>query len=237
MSTKYSICLCDDDNTIRKQLKSFILQYGFVCDIDIETYELDSAEKLLSYNKHYDILFLDIRFNDIDIGINVAEKLRIAGNTAIIVLITSYESLSIDGYRAEPFRFIVKPYSKEEIYRLLDACILKLKRTATYISITSDSTTEIMRTDRIIYIYSKKRQRYVICDDRIIITWQSLLSLTEQLPEDTFAYARKGYVVNVEYIATVTSNKIIMDNSDVIPLSEYYKENLIKIISKNIKNS
>lgn len=82
--------------------------------MEVDLIELDAVEKLYDLTNPYDILFLDIRFGNRSIGIDIAEELRNRGNTSIIILTTAMKSMSIDGYRAEPFRFIVKPFTEEE---------------------------------------------------------------------------------------------------------------------------
>jgi DNA-binding LytR/AlgR family response regulator len=235
MGEMYTICLCDDDPTIRKELEKDITQYGIDRNIDIKTYSLGSTEELLAFDVHFDILFLDIRFNNKDVGIDAAEKLRASGNTALIVLITSYETMSIDGYRAEPFRFIVKPYTRETINRIIDLCFAKLQRTVYYTKVTGEDGAEIIRSSRIIYICSKNRKRYIVCDDRIIITWQSLVDLKAILPTDTFTYSHKSYIVNIEHISKILANNIVMDNGNRIPISAHYKDLMIRTISQNMK--
>lgn len=106
---KYTICVCDDERSIREQLKKQIVRYSFLHDFDMDIFELESADQLYSCQISYDILFLDIRFGNQTIGIDVAENLREHGNTSIIIIImTLLKAMSLEGYRAEPFRFIIK---------------------------------------------------------------------------------------------------------------------------------
>ena len=190
---KYTVCICDDEQLIRDKLKKYILRYSFAYDVEIDLIELDAAEKLYDLTNPYDILFLDIRFGNRSIGIDIAEELRKRGNTSIIILTTALKSMSIDGYRAEPFRFIVKPFTEEEIIAVLNACSHKLDRSVSYIKITNDSHTNLLRTDKIMYIYSKLRKRHIVCQDGAQIgTWQSLRELMDSLPSDKSGYGGYG---------------------------------------------
>lgn len=228
---KYTICICDDETTIREKLKKHILQYSFTYDVDIEVLELDSAEKLLEFQSFYDILFLDIRFGDNNIGIDIAEKLRLLGNTSIIVLITSFAAMSIDGYRAEPFRFILKPVKEEKIISLLSECLCKLNRSVSYLKITSDSISELIRADKIMYIYSKLRKRQIVCiDGNVIGTWQSLNELMNNLPKSKFAFSHKSYIVNLDTVDTVINDKITLTDDVTVPLSTHFKDSFMKAL-------
>lgn len=234
---KYTICICDDDSKVRTKLRNYLLRYSFVNDVEIETIELDSAEKLLDFQVPYDILFLDIRFGSKSIGIDTAEKLRLKGNTSIIIITSVLKSMLFDGYRAEPFRFILKPFTEEQILEVLNACISKLNRTVSYLKIISDSQTEFIRTDKIIYIYSKQRKRQIVCtNNEILSTWQSLNELMINLPEGKFTYAHKSYIVNLDMIDSVKNDSIQLINHISIPLGTHFKAAFMETLLKNWEN-
>lgn len=237
MGKNFTICICDDEPDIRNELKNYIIQYSFTHEVDISTIEAESANELLQLTRHYDILFLDIRFGSKNIGIDIAEKLRNEGNTSIIVIISALKSMSLEGYRAEPFRFIVKPFSKEDIEKVLNGCFAKLNRTVSYLKIKSDFQTEVIRTNKILYIHSKNRKRQVVCiEDVIINTWQSLNELMESLPEDRFAFSHKSYIVNLDMVDSVYNDKIVLKNQMVLPLSNHFKDTFMKALLLNVHN-
>ena len=231
---KYTVCICDDEQPIRDKLKKYILRYSFAYDVEIDLIELDAAEKLYDLMNPYDILFLDIRFGNRSIGIDIAEELRKRGNTSIIILTTALKSMSIDGYRAEPFRFIVKPFTEEEIIAVLNACSHKLDRSVSYIKITNDSHTNLIRTDKIMYIYSKLRKRHIVCQDGAQIgTWQSLRELMDSLPSDKFAYSHKSYIVNLDMVDTVNDSKILLTDHSAAPLGLHFRDSFMKMLLRN----
>ena len=86
------IVVCDDDALVYEQMKNIIASYSIVKNENLELTFYQTVEELLHAKHKYDILFLDIRFNNCDIGIDVAKKLRKAGNTSLIILLTSLHS-------------------------------------------------------------------------------------------------------------------------------------------------
>lgn len=231
---KYTICICDDEHSIREQLKNYIVRYSFLHDFEIEIVELESADQLYSCKISYDILFLDIRFGNDTIGIDVAETLRAQGNTSIIIIMTLLKAMSLEGYRAEPFRFILKPFKEEQIHTLLTACIKKLDRTVFYVKVMNDSYTSFIRADRILYIYSKARKRQIVCtSNEIISTWQSLNELMESLPAGKFAFSQKSYIVNLDMVDFVKKGTILLTDGTSIPLGAHFKDALMKKLLKN----
>lgn len=231
----YKICICDDDVNVLNHLKDILLRYQFINDIEIDTLLIKNAYKLIDIEATYDILFLDIRFDNKNIGIDIAERLRENGNNSVIVLITSFESLSLDGYRAEPFRFIVKPFTETQIFRLMDVCIDKLHRLYKYIKLTTKFQTEFIRSDKIIYIVSKNRKRFVYClNNNHIITWQSLSDIMQQLPS-SFCFVHKSYIVNMDHVDHVSNNIIYTKNNSKIAIGGSYKRNFIEKLLKSMK--
>lgn len=235
-SKKFTVCICDDDLSICRQLKKYIVQYSFSHDVEIEIIELNSVDLLLSQQLSYDILFLDIRFGNDSIGIDVAEKLRTYGNTSVIIIMSILESMIMDGYRAEPFRFILKPFDEGKIEDTLTACIKKINRTVSYVKVLNESHSFLIRTDQIIYIYSNKRKRHIVCSaGKIISTWQTLNELMEGLPLDEFVYSQKSYIVNLVMIDFVKDGKIILTDGTSIPLGTHFQDTLMKKLLENSK--
>lgn len=116
------IVVCDDA-LVYEQMKNIIASYSIVKNENLELTFYQTVEELLHAKHKYDILFLDIRFNNCDIGIDVAKKLRKAGNTSLIILLTSLHSKAIEGYEIGAYRYIVKPIIKEKMYAVLDEAI------------------------------------------------------------------------------------------------------------------
>lgn len=233
---KYTICVCDDESLIREQLKKYIVRYSFLHDFEMKIIQLESADQLYSCHVSYDILFLDIRFGSQTIGIDVAEQLRAQGNTSIIIIMTLLKAMSLEGYRAEPFRFILKPLREEQIHAILTACIKKLDRTVAYIKVMNDSYASFIRTDRILYIYSKARKRHIICtSDENISTWQSLNELMQGLPAGKFAFSQKSYIVNLDMIDLVKNETIILTDGTGIPLGAHFKDALMNMLLENLE--
>lgn len=135
------IVVCDDDALVYEQMKNIIASYSIVKNENLELTFYQTVEELLHAKHKYDILFLDIRFNNCDIGIDVAKKLRKAGNTSLIILLTSLHSKAIEGYEIGAYRYIVKP-----IRFLYKGIIIKHNKTEPTYTKTS--------------LFSRKRRRF-----------------------------------------------------------------------------
>ena len=205
-------------NTIYSYRDTFVIFHGY-----LEKYCGFKLEKLLHAKHKYDILFLDIRFNNCDIGIDVAKKLRKAGNTSLIILLTSLHSKAIEGYEIGAYRYIVKPIIKEKMYAVLDEAISSIRSNYRVILVKDMYNTVVVKIQQILYIYSNARKRCLVTLDGEIETWEQLKSIYEKLPQEQFAYAQKGFVVNYKMIKKLNKTGVELVNGENVPISRGMK--------------
>mgnify|MGYP005944263749 CR=1 FL=1 len=197
--------------------------YSIVKNENLELTFYQTVEELLHAKHKYDILFLDIRFNNCDIGIDVAKKLRKAGNTSLIILLTSLHSKAIEGYEIGAYRYIVKPIIKEKMYAVLDEAISSIRSNYRVILVKDMYNTVVVKIQQILYIYSNARKRCLVTLDGEIETWEQLKSIYEKLPQEQFAYAQKGFVVNYKMIKKLNKTGVELVNGENVPISRGMK--------------
>lgn len=210
------IVVCDDDIRVYEQLKKIIASYSITKNENLELYFYQTVEELESVTFEYDILFLDIRFNHTDIGIEVAKKLRKMGNQSLIILLTSLYSKAIEGYEVGAYRYIVKPINNKQIFSVLDEAISYTRDEQRVILVKDRYSTVVVKIQRIIYIYSSARKRFIVTIDGTIETWEQLKDLYSKLPNYQFAYAEKGCIVNYRMIKRLNKISVELLNGENI---------------------
>lgn len=219
-----SIAICDDDITIHEQLKEMIAAYSIIYDQDMETVSFYTTEELLFYTNKLDILFLDIRFNSCDVGIDTARIIRENGNEYIIILLTTLNSKAIDGYEVGAYRYILKPISREQIFSLLANCLDKISNNSKVVIIKHKYGADIVPTNLVLYVESIARKRRLHTVNSPIETWETLKSIYDQLPKGQFAYIQKAYVVNMARVTSFRKNNVVLDYDIELAISRQYKE-------------
>lgn len=223
VSKMLRVCICDDDSYTRSSLSKMVTTYSFQKDIEFEIKQYDSPSILVNSPGEFDIIFLDIEFGEKQDGIDVAKVLRQKGDNSILIFVTSHANMSIKGYEAEAFRFVVKPLSIQQIFAVLSSCMVKLARNQT-IKVKTEDGIELIKTDNIMYILSAARKRFIYFENgNIKSTWQTLKDLYDILPRRQFQYAQKSYVVNIDKVVSISNNIITMKNGVMIPLSRHQK--------------
>lgn len=219
-----SIAICDDDITIHEQLVEMITAYSIINDQDMETVSFYTTDELLLSTDKFDILFLDIRFDSCDVGIDTARTIRENGDEYIIILLTTLNSKAIDGYEVGAYRYILKPINREQIFSLLSNCLDKINNSSKVVIIKHKYDSEIVPINMVLYVESIARKRCLHTLNSTIETWETLKSIYDQLPKGQFAYIQKAYVVNLAKVTSFRKNNIVLNYDVELPIGRQYKE-------------
>ena len=151
------IIICDDEQIQLDNLKSFLQEYSFLNDVEMEVLEYHDASTLwwdLQDGLFADLLLLDIQMEHMN-GIELAHKMREHKMFHQIAFVSGIKDYVFEGYEVEAMSYILKPYEKQQIFKLLD----KVKH------FSSDEAYTIVHTAKQIYkLYSagqphKKRRK------------------------------------------------------------------------------
>jgi DNA-binding NarL/FixJ family response regulator len=116
---KTSILLVDDEESIRVSLKGILKKKYYA-----KTAESGSMALEMLQNDHYDLILTDIMMDDMT-GIELLKKIKEIFPEIPVLLMTGYSSLStaIEAMRLGASDYLIKPYSKEEIFLSIARCL------------------------------------------------------------------------------------------------------------------
>lgn len=226
----FKIAICDDENLFAEELKELISGYlmekGFVFEID--TYSSGEALVELGIEMvQYTIVFLDINMGKVD-GIMVAEKIREISREVFIVFVTAYVDYSLEGYRLDVVRYLLKGNShfQSNINECMDAIIKKLNYSVTKRKFDFREGRKELSLERLLYIESNLHilKFHIMEDDIKVYTMYETLNIFEtKLPEDDFIRIHQSFLVNIKYIKNVARYKVILTNGVelTIPKARY----------------
>lgn len=70
--------------------------------------------------------------------------------------------------------------------------------------------------------------------DELLVIHQTMISLEKMLPADTFFRIHRSYLININYITSVSGGRIFIDNKE-LPIAESRKNDLLdSVIYKNL---
>ena len=227
------IAICDDSIEYAHLALSLLSEYG-VDNNDITVYT-NGNELLGSYNNFenaFDVIFLDMEMPDIN-GIETGKKLRKIDERVIIVFVTSYEIYMKESFLCEPFRFLLKPLIKEELFEVMDDIERKLSKKRMIFSFNINRTCYTINQDDIIYMESIRHNTIIhtLTDNYTVNS--SISSVYTKVDNYMFYQVHKSYVVNLKYIKSVSGKEISLHGCAVeIPISRNSKGSILGAIYK-----
>ena len=188
---------------------------------------------------HPDIVFLDIHM-PIRNGLEIYTEFKLPNFK--IIFCTAHEQYAIKAINNNPFGYILKPITLED----LDSILIKLNhklieeqqqllmedkynvlccpvKTGENIILEVENGFEVRNTRNIEYCYMENSCSVVVMQSqKKIIIKKSLKDLYKQLPNKHFYQPHKSYLVNISFISEFVHSKnsyIILDSSIKIPVS------------------
>lgn len=225
---RYRVGICDDDISVAAGLENSIYRYfqNKEDNVDVEIWTSgENCIKDLSGDLRYNALFLDIELpcmNGVDVGNYIRNELSEC--TMQIVYISAKTSYAMDLFQTHPFDFLVKPFSDERVYDILDKLLQYNKQDSGMFRYTSHGVENAVRYKDILYIESNDKHLAIHLTDGSVKTYVGKLgNETDKLPE-WFIRVSQSYIVNLKYIKSVERTEITLDNGTIIVVSAKYKQ-------------
>ena len=118
-----NIAVIDDEKLFQKRIGKFLQQFLKKNRAEYEVEYFASGKEIVEMGvglSRFEIFFLDINMEEID-GIKVAEEIRKYSDQAFIVFVTAYISYSLEGYKVNAIRYVLK--DNEHLEESLSECM------------------------------------------------------------------------------------------------------------------
>jgi len=216
------IAICDDESQELNHVKGLLARYMHENEkYEIKIYSFSSPLEMLVHILEiggFDLILLDIYMPEM-LGTDVARKLRESRDKSEIIFLTTSKDHALDAFKVDALQYLVKPYSKEELFLTLDKALSKIyKRTEEYVILQTRTMTTKIRVNEIVYSESyKHNQNIKTIDGKIITVRMTVDELFNKLCEyGDFIKNGSSYILNLKHIMEITSKNIITDIGDVI---------------------
>ncbi|RDC56174.1 DNA-binding response regulator [Pedobacter chinensis] len=187
-----------------------------------------------------DILFLDIDMPELT-GIDLAGKLQ--PRVKYIIFITAFAKYALDAFGVKAYDYLLKPIEKlrfiDTIQSIIEKEQKKIKsRTTDLIFVKSNlkGKYNMVKRSEIILIYIDGHKLFLITHTEKFETTETLKNIQERLAHDSrFLRVHQANIINIEKIINIEGNTIEMINSYKVPVSERYKPELMRLVTKDFK--
>lgn len=221
------IALCDDEISALDSLETFLRSY---CDEHKLNFVIDrfsSGEALLASPQPYDVIFMDIYLTGIN-GTDVVRQLSAANRPQVVFTTTSREH-AIEAFGLGAVHYLLKPLTRESVSEAADRCLARLGQgSAKVLQVRTSQGTVPVPMDNITYIEVFNKICVIHTAKNTIQTYASLDGLFELLDARSFLRAQRSYIVNMNFIDSFLSNRLILEDGTEITLSRNNRVELKK---------
>lgn len=226
------IAICEDDSFYLEREKKMIESY---LKEKKEKYELSvfssGVELTNDYRIDYDIIFLDISMEKMD-GLDTARWLRGQESKAFIIFLTAYAEYSIEGYKVDAHRYLLKDDEKIELAlsECMDSLLEKLHKNDIRVELEVQGGILSIAPVKILYAESKVHRVtiYVLESTGEIAEYymyNRLDYVQEILEKYGFRRIHQSYLINTGYLKSVCRYKAELTHGICLGISKkYYKE-------------
>lgn len=192
-----------------------------------------------------DLLLLDIQLSGKKDGIDVAEKLNELYRIPFIFLTANSDGETIDrAKKVKPHAYIVKPFTKEELYAAIEIAFSNFSGNTNSASVKEPGRNPIKEymfvRDGYVFrkiffndlLYLESDANYVtlhLKSQKKVLVRSTLNDFIEQLNPEIFIRIHRSYSVNINHVDDVFPTEISV-NGIKIPVGKSYKDDLFKAL-------
>lgn len=213
------IAICDDEIDFQKNLRKKLEDHYSVLEVEIEMF-LSGKDFLDRFEKEplvFQMIFMDIEMPSLN-GIEISKRIREINQSVPIIFLTSHTELAMEGYEVDAFRFLDKPLRMDKLVKALQA-FDNLRLLNSKIEIKDGERTVLINWVEIQYVRSENVYTKIYMDNAQYLIRKKLSDLEKQIPNQLFYRPHRSYLINLGFVKSFDTKKIIMLNGYEIPLS------------------
>lgn len=238
MRRKMKVFICDDDEQVCKILENKISKKYK----EVHIKKFHSGKELLKEKDFADVILLDIEMDGIN-GIETAGKIREISPKVIIIFITAKPEYVFQAFDVEAFHYLVKPFSNEKFYSVMDKVLSKLKNDTVaeekdkkeFIMIHYGGVHEKIYLEDIIYAEVINRI-VIIHKSNTDVQYYGKLAELEKMLGSGFFRTHRSYLVNFKHIVRYDSGMVTMKKGTALMAKANYSAFVKAFLKYNARN-
>lgn len=214
-----TIAICDDAQIDQQMIAGLIKELNpfdgqFTLDI------FSSGDELLASPKRpYDMVILDVQMPEKN-GYWTAQQLRQSDQRTLLVFLTGVAAPTVEVFRVTPFRYWMKQMGPEELKTELTACFQEVERRQRFIVIQAGGEILRLSAASLLYLVIQGRMVELVTDKGRKSLKAKMADMYSLLAPYGFGYCHKSYLVNFSRVMSISSGSVIMENGDILPISQ-----------------
>jgi len=251
---KISCLIVDDEPPALEILKKYV---AAVAALEL-TATADNAVEALNIlqTRPIDLIFLDIQMPQL-LGTDLIRTLK---RSPRVIFTTAHRKFALEGYELDAVDYLLKPISFERFLKAVNKVLDALQptrrhpadqpatapteaapaspaaapvRTEAFLHLRADRKTIPVALDEILYIESLRDYIRVVTRSKTIVTKQSISSLEEALPRDSFVRIHRSYIVALGKVESFTAELVEIGRQQ-LPISRLYRLDVEKLLQRRL---
>ena len=220
-----NIAVVDDLAVGRETLVNYLNEYFSERNMNVTISDFSDAESFVTQfeNNKYNMIFFDIYMPGMS-GIEAASTVRKTDSSVEIIFLSTSNNFACESYSVNAFCYLVKPITKDAVESLMQRYFEKYEEPSKSLSVLYKTKPEIklkIAYDSIMYIDVTNRKVRLHLKDKTIEIQNTFSQCASILTEDSrFSNCCKGFIVNFDYVNTVSGNDFLMQNGDYVPIKK-----------------
>ena len=217
-----NIAVVDDTLSDVVRLKNFIRSwsYGSACELGIIKSYASGEEMLKDFApKVFQIVFMDIIMDKLN-GIETARQLRLEDTELLIVFTTTSSEYAFQSFSIHPFDYVLKPYSRKEVDKVLDEALRILTANDPTVTIKAARSEYTIPLRLISAVVSNSHNVEInLVDGKCISSTMTFRQAEKLFAEDSrFLLCNRGIIVNMSQISAQEDGVFIMKIGERYPI-------------------
>ncbi len=235
---KMRCLIVDDESLAIRGISNYINKLDFVevaasCSSAIEAADLLKKQEI-------DLMFLDINMPHLS-GLDFLDSLE---NPPLTIITTAYSEYALEGFRLNVVDYLMKPIAFKRFFQAVSKAqnmfqsqlIMKNGnddiKSSMYVR-QGDAFQRIAWED-ILYVEGMQNYLKLHFKEKVLTIHQTMISLEEMLPKDSFFRIHRSFLVNIAYIESIVGGRLFMNGKE-LPISKPRREKLMNtVVYKNL---
>lgn len=205
--------ICDDKKRSLTLLEGTISECLKELETAAEIFTYDSGKDLLKDYEQLDLIFLDIEMPEMD-GIETGKIIREKGYAGKIIMASANTEKFKEAFTIDTFRFVSKPFQKEEVMEALKDYI-ETRLGTEEIKVHRKRNEFVFYQKEILYVYAVNSSIELCMRNGIYRMEGSLSELEGILDPRLFYKISKQYIVNLKEISKYQDEKVTIQGTEL----------------------